>query len=103
MYANTVVHLVRDSVKLPTPKPLRAVQIIIILQTPTLILINSQLFGLAPSGLPYSRRAHLGKEEFGLVVLVVAAVVLTTANRTYAAHSGADCYLHGHRIYVLMD
>jgi hypothetical protein len=34
------------------------------------------------------------------VILIVAAVVLTTASRTYAAHSGADCYLHGHRIYV---
>ena len=34
------------------------------------------------------------------VILIVAAVVLTTANRTYAAHSGAECYFHGHRIYV---
>jgi hypothetical protein len=68
MYANTVVHLVRDSVKLPTPKPLRAVQIIIMLQTPTLILINPQLFGLAPSGLLCSRMAHLGEEEFGFAV-----------------------------------
>jgi hypothetical protein len=34
------------------------------------------------------------------VILIVAAVTLTTANRTYAAHSGAECYLHGHRIYV---
>src|SRR6516165_9271201 len=34
------------------------------------------------------------------VILIVAAVVLTTASRTYAAHSGAECYLHGHRIYV---
>ena len=34
------------------------------------------------------------------VILVVAAVILATANRTYAAHSGAECYLHGHRIYV---
>ena len=34
------------------------------------------------------------------VILIVAAVILTTANRTYAAHSGAECYLHGHRIYV---
>jgi hypothetical protein len=34
------------------------------------------------------------------VILIVAAVILTTANRTYAAHSGAECYLHGHRMYV---
>ena len=34
------------------------------------------------------------------VILIVAAVILTTANRTYAAHSGAECYLHGHRIFV---
>ena len=34
------------------------------------------------------------------VILIVAAVILTTAKRTYAAHSGAECYLHGHRIYV---
>ena len=34
------------------------------------------------------------------VILIVAVVVLTTASRTYAAHSGAECYLHGHRIYV---
>jgi hypothetical protein len=34
------------------------------------------------------------------VILIVAAVVFTTAHRTYAAHSGAECYLHGHRIYV---
>ena len=34
------------------------------------------------------------------VTLTVAAVILTTADRTYAAHSGAECYLHGHRIYV---
>ena len=34
------------------------------------------------------------------VILIVAAVILTTANRTYAAHSGAECYLNGHRIYV---
>ena len=34
------------------------------------------------------------------VILIAAAVILTTANRTYAAHSGAECYLHGHRIYV---
>ena len=33
-------------------------------------------------------------------ILIVAAVILSTANRTYAAHSGAECYLHGHRIYV---
>ena len=32
--------------------------------------------------------------------LMRGGVVLTTANRTYAAHSGAECYLHGHRIYV---
>ena len=34
------------------------------------------------------------------VILIVAAVVLTTAHQTYAAHSGAECYLRGHRIYV---
>jgi hypothetical protein len=34
------------------------------------------------------------------VILVVAAVILTMANPTYAAHSGAECYLHGHRMYV---
>jgi len=34
------------------------------------------------------------------VILVVAAVVLTTANRTYAAHSGPECYFRGHRMYV---
>jgi len=34
------------------------------------------------------------------VILIVAAVVLTTANRAYAAHSSAECYFHGHRIYV---
>jgi hypothetical protein len=44
------------------------VKTIIILQTPALILINLQLFGLAPSGLLGSRMAHLGKEEFGLAV-----------------------------------
>ena len=34
------------------------------------------------------------------VILIIAAVILTTANRTYAARSGDECYLHGHRIYV---
>jgi hypothetical protein len=34
------------------------------------------------------------------LILIVAAVILTTANPTYAAHSGAECYLHGHRMYV---
>jgi hypothetical protein len=34
------------------------------------------------------------------VILIVAAVILTTANITYAAHSGGECYLNGHRIYV---
>jgi hypothetical protein len=34
------------------------------------------------------------------VMLIVAAVILSTASRTYAAHSGGECYLHGHRIYV---
>jgi hypothetical protein len=34
------------------------------------------------------------------VILIVAAVILATANRTYAAHSGTECYLGGHRIYV---
>jgi len=49
--------------------------------------------------------AHLGDKEFGLlsvvkVIFIVAAVILTTADRTYAAHSGAECYRHGRRIYV---
>ena len=34
------------------------------------------------------------------VILIVAAVILATAERTYAAHGGGECYLHGHRIYV---
>jgi hypothetical protein len=34
------------------------------------------------------------------VIPIVAAVILSTADRSYAAHSGAECYLHGHRIYV---
>ena len=34
------------------------------------------------------------------VILIVAAVILSTASRTYAAHSGAECYFRGHRIYV---
>jgi hypothetical protein len=35
------------------------------------------------------------------VILIVVAVILTTANNiTYAAHSGGECYLKGHRIYV---
>ena len=35
-------------------------------------------------------------------ILTIAAVTLTTGNVTYASHqhSGAECYLHGHRIYV---
>src|SRR6516225_2995644 len=34
------------------------------------------------------------------VILIIATLILTAANRTYAAHSGGECYLHGHRIYV---
>jgi hypothetical protein len=34
------------------------------------------------------------------VILVIGAVSLMADNQTYAAHSGADCYLHGHQIYV---
>jgi hypothetical protein len=34
------------------------------------------------------------------VVIIVVAVIVTTATRTYAAYSGAECYLHGHRVYV---
>jgi len=36
------------------------------------------------------------------VILIIAAVTLTTGNLTYASHqhSGAECYLNGHRIYV---
>jgi len=35
-------------------------------------------------------------------ILTIAAVTLTTGNVTYASHqhSGAECYLKGHRIYV---
>src|SRR6516165_10748559 len=90
----------------PATPTLGVVKTISILQTPALILINPQLFGYAPSGLLCSRMAHLCEERSSAllsvikVILVVAAVVLTTANRTYAAHSGAECYLHGHRIYV---
>ncbi len=56
-------------------------------------------------GLLSSRMAHLGEEELALlsvikVILIIAAVILTTANPAYAVHSGAECYLHGHRIYV---
>jgi len=60
----------------------------------------------APSGLLCSRMAHLGAEacrnllSVVKLVLIIVAVILTTANRAYAAHSGAECYLHGHRIYV---
>jgi hypothetical protein len=50
--------------------------------------------------------AHLGEEACRNLlsvikfIVIVAAVTLTTANLTYAAHSGAECYLNGHRIYV---
>ena len=33
-------------------------------------------------------------------ILIIAAVSLTTGNLSYASHSGAECYLKGHRIYV---
>lgn len=34
------------------------------------------------------------------LILVIAIVTLTTGNLAYAAHSGAECYHNGHRIYV---
>jgi len=34
------------------------------------------------------------------LILIIAAVTLTTGNATYASHSGAECYHNGHRIYV---
>jgi hypothetical protein len=34
------------------------------------------------------------------VIFIVAAVIVITANRAHAAHSGAECYLNGHQIYV---
>jgi hypothetical protein len=34
------------------------------------------------------------------VLLVTAAASLIADNETYAAHSGAECYLNGHQIYV---
>jgi hypothetical protein len=34
------------------------------------------------------------------LTLVVGAVILTADNLAYASHSGAECYLKGHRIYV---
>jgi hypothetical protein len=34
------------------------------------------------------------------LILVIGAVSLVADNQTYAAHSGAECYLNGHQIYV---
>jgi hypothetical protein len=34
------------------------------------------------------------------LILITGAVILSTACRVYAAHSSAECYLHGHRMYV---
>jgi hypothetical protein len=34
------------------------------------------------------------------VILTIGAVTFLADNQTYAAHSGAECYLHGRRIYV---
>jgi hypothetical protein len=33
-------------------------------------------------------------------IFIIAAVSLTTGDLSYASHSGAECYLKGHRIYV---
>lgn len=34
------------------------------------------------------------------LVLAVGALIFTAGSRTYAAHSGAECYLNGHQVYV---
>jgi len=34
------------------------------------------------------------------LILIIAAVTLTTRNVAYAAHSSAECYHNGHRMYV---
>jgi hypothetical protein len=34
------------------------------------------------------------------LILIIAVIILTTDKLAYAAHSGAECYLNGHRIYV---
>ena len=34
------------------------------------------------------------------LILMIAAVALTTGNLAYAAQSGAECYHNGHRMYV---
>ncbi len=34
------------------------------------------------------------------LIFVIGAVSLMADNQTYAAHSGAECYLNGHQIYV---
>jgi hypothetical protein len=34
------------------------------------------------------------------LILIIAAVTFTTGNLACAAHSGAECYHNGHRIYV---
>ena len=87
MYANTVVPFGSGFGQGADSEPLRAVQTIIVLQTPALILINPQLFGLAPSGLLCSRMADLGEEEVplssprltGLMQLIPVPSVTSTA------------------------
>src|SRR6516225_1459283 len=74
----------------PAPPAFGVVKTIIILQTPALILINPEPL----------RPCFIWIALFPHGTLMRGGVVLTTANRTYAAHSGAECYLHGHRIYV---
>jgi len=84
MYAYTVVPFGAGFGQAADSEAL-TVQTIIILQTPALILINPQLFGLAPSGLLCSRMAHLGEEEFGtprlteLMQLILVPSVTSTA------------------------
>jgi hypothetical protein len=34
------------------------------------------------------------------LISIIAAVILTTGKVAYAAHSGAECYHNGHRMYV---
>ena len=85
MCANTVVPFGSGFGQGADSEPLRVVQTIIVLQTSALILINPQLFGLAPSGLLCSRMAHLGEEEFGsprlteLMQLILVPSVTSTA------------------------
>ena len=37
---------------------------------------------------------------FVIELVIVIAGILMAGNSTYASHSGAECYLNGHRIYV---